>query len=193
MAKKPFALALIVCLFWNIAPPARATIFTGTCAVALDFEFSAPIRSVTSATAPQPKAAASYEVSIFGLTDLNPLTGGVEACVVDNTPTNPFKRTFGSASGNAIAWNCEETLGSGTWQQDWDPDPGAVFGAHTIAGTWGNWVMVVNNDSLSFTGTMHLTVAPEHATKLAECETNGMTHLSMVGIMHFQDPPTSTG
>jgi hypothetical protein len=190
MAKRPFLLALVVCLFWNVTP-AHATIFTGTCAIALDFEFSSPIRSITSASAP--RASTSYEASIRGAADLQPIEPGIQACIVDNTPTSPFKGTFGFASGNAISWTCEATAGSGSWQQDWVPDPGVVFGVHTIAGTWGNWVMVVNNESLSFTGTANLTVAPADETKLADCERSGISNLSMVGVMHFQDPPPPTG
>jgi hypothetical protein len=191
MAKKPLVLALVACFLVNISPPARASIFTGTCALRLEFSFDTPVQSLT---APVERAAApSYQASIAGAADFNPLAPGVQACVVDNTPTSPFKGTSGFLSGTAIAWACEAAAGSGTWEQDWHPDPGAVFGAHTIAGTWGNWVVAVNNSNLSFTGTANLTVAPEDEAKLAECELGGISDLSMVGVMHFQDPPPPTG
>jgi hypothetical protein len=190
MARKSFLIALVVSVF-AIMPPARALVFTGTCVIGIDFEFSTPLRSVTNASAP--RAATSYEASIYGAADLNPLAGGTQACVVDNTPTSPFKGTSGFLSGNAISWTCEAAVGTGEWQQDWDPDPGVVIGDHEIAGPWGGWVLAVHNADLSVTGTVNLKVAPADQTKLAECETRGISNLSMIGIMHFQDPPPVTG
>ena len=190
MRRKLAVVAISSVLFFNFAP-ARAAIFTGTCVMNLDFEFSTPIRSATSFAAAE-RRSTSYNIGGFGAADLNPLTDRFESCVVDNDPLNPFKVTSASGDGNAIAWYCEAAAGSGSWTQDWDPDPGAVVGSHTIAGTWGNWVMVVSDPTLNFTGTINLTVAPSDETKLRDCELNGISNLRMTGVMHFQDPPISS-
>lgn len=186
MKRRWFAVGLILSLLWNAAP-ARADIYNGACALRLDFTFSRPIFSNTK---PNPnRSVMTYTVDISGAADLDPSQTGMQACTVTNFPLTLFKRTFGSGSGQAILWNCDVASGFGTWYQDWEPATSAVFGTHTIGGTWGNWAIVVVNESLQFTGTINLTASPSDAAKLAtQCRTTGITSLSMTGVMHFQDP-----
>lgn len=182
--RKSLSLALAACLLLLVAPSARASIFTGTCVLNLTFNFESPIRSV----AVNGGRDIGYDISVSPAADLSPLDGGSQPCVVDTNALNPFRPTTATGSGRAIAWTCEAAAGSGSWDQAWFPDPAHVDAAHSIFGTWGNWVMVLNNASLSFTGHMNLTVASSDATKLSTCETSGISSLRMTGVMHFQDP-----
>jgi hypothetical protein len=178
------SVALASCLLLLVAPVARGSVFTGTCVLNLTFNFDSPIK----AAALSQGRNVSYSISASPAADLNPLDGGSQPCVVDTNALNPFRPTDASGSGQAIAWTCEAAAGTGSWDQSWTPDPVSVSGAHAITGTWGNWHMVVNNASLSFTGSMDLTVAASDATKLSQCAGAGISSLRMTGVMHFQDP-----
>ncbi|HEY7873795.1 MAG TPA: hypothetical protein VIG64_01605 [Actinomycetota bacterium] len=191
--RKLLVISVISLLLTGVAPSARAGIFTGTCAVNVTFTFGGPIYSATAGILPgdaRPSEALSmpYDVEMTGAADLNPLKAGSQACTMDVDPLDPFRDTFASGGGTAVSWTCEEAVGFGSWQQHFEPDPGPVVGSHAIAGPWGNWTMVVNNPGLTFTGTVHLTVAPSDSTTLAQCELGGITRLRMTGVMHLQDP-----
>jgi hypothetical protein len=68
-------------------------------------------------------------------------------------------------------------------------DPPAVSdGSHNLAGTWGSWILVLENVDLSFTGVVVLTVHPDDAAKLATCGGAGFTSLKMIGHEIAQDP-----
>lgn len=183
--RKTLVIVLCVLLLAALAPAARAGVFTGTCALNVTFNFDTPVRSITST---QARMATSYNVNAGDAADLNPLKAGSQGCAINASPLDPFRGTSASGGGSAISWTCEAVAASGSWDQQFHPDPDPVSGSHTIAGTWGNWVMFVNNPSLSFTATINLTVAPADAGKLAQCETNGITSLRMTGVMHLQDP-----
>jgi hypothetical protein len=188
--RKLVVIALCSVLVGALAPAARAGVFTGTCILNVAFTFDTPIRSVTSGTASGPEAAMAvgYEVSASNGADVNPVKAGQQGCVIDVDPLDPFRGTAASGGGTAVSWTCEDVVAGGSWNQEFFPDPDPMFGSHTIVGTWGNWVMEVHNPSLTFTATINLTVAPSDVRKLQECETNGITELQMVGVMHLQDP-----
>jgi hypothetical protein len=189
--RKALVITVASTLLGAIAPPASAGVFTGTCVLNFSFEFGTPVRSVTSLTAAgpsAPEALMTYDVTAYTGADLNPLKAGSQSCAMDVEPLDPFRETAAFGSGDALSWTCEEAAGTGSWHQDFYPDPDSVDGAHVLTGTWDNWVMVVNNPTLSFTGTINLTVAPADVGKLAQCETNGISSLRMIGVMHLQDP-----
>ncbi len=169
------------------APPARASLWSGTCALDVTFSFSSPVRSPNpgSLTVTTP----TYSISVAPAVDLNPLTSTAEPCAVTLSGTNPFRSTSVSAGGSSAFWTCEEANAGGSWNQAWDGSPPSVSGSHVISGGPNVWTMVVHNSpSLTFVGTMQLTVHRDDAAKLAQCELGGITSLKMTGVMVFQDP-----
>jgi hypothetical protein len=188
--RKLLLAALVSALFATAAPSANATVFTGTCVLDLQFQFSDAIRSARNVigVGHTAQAVTTYDITATSAADMDPTKAGSQACTMDVTPLDPSRETAAWGSGQALSWTCEATAGTGSWHQDFYPDPASVTGSHAIGGTWGNWVMFVNNQSLNFTGTINLTVAPSDAAKLAQCETTGITDLRMTGVMHLQDP-----
>jgi hypothetical protein len=177
MWSRKLAAPLVILVVAFASPPAHATVFSGACAVSVNFSFNSPVTAT-------PKSI-GYSVALGPARTVTQVTRG---CVTDVSPLSPFRSTSGSGSGHAVTWTCEAAVGLGTWEQSWDPDPPPMSGAHSIAGTWGDWTMVVNSSALNFVGEMELTVDPADAAKLAQCATSGISSLSMIGIMHFQDP-----
>ena len=180
VARKLGLVALIVSLMLVGAPRADAAIWTGSCALDVTFVFDRTVRATTTAV--------GYSIFTSPAADLDPLTSGAQPCVVDTSPLDPFRATSASGGGNAAAWNCESTVGLGSWDQSWEPDPPSVYGSHVIVGGGGHWTMEVNNPELNFTGVLELTLDASDATKPAQCATTGIGSLRMTGTMFFQDP-----
>ncbi len=153
------------------AAPADAAIWSGACAIDVTFNFNSPVRSVAAAlTRP------SYSLTASG------------DCVITLDAGNPLKTTSVIGSGSADAWTCEAALGSGTWDQTFNPDPPDAFGSHRLDGAWGAWTLVVQNPALTFLGVVELTVHPTQPGAIAQCLTGGLTSLRTTGVMVFQDP-----
>lgn len=165
--------------------PANAGIFTGTCVLNVTFQFFSPVNGTTSAP--------SYSVSISpSAADFDPLWSGTQPCAVSGD-VSPARTTVGGGSGSSTIWSCGAVLASGDWDQSWfnrsgNAGPPSLNGSHTITGTWDNWEMVVRNPSLSFTGNIHLTLSPFENSKALGCAGGGITSLTMIGVMVFQDP-----
>lgn len=167
------------------AAPASAAEWSGTCALTLTFNFETPVRAAT----PQWLTTPDYTITVAPAADLSANTPVVEPCAVSLTGTNPFRRTWVTASGTSDWWTCESTVASGTWSQGWYTSPSTIIGSHLVNGGPEAWTMVVHNwPTLSFVGTIDLTVHPDHAQRLAQCETSGISSLKMIGIMKFQYP-----
>jgi len=164
--------------------PAKASLWSGACIVNVTFNFLSPIRATT--TSP------SYNVSLSGGIDLDPLTAGVQACAITLDALEPLRKTSASGSGSSTIWSCGATLASGSWEQEWrdasgNLNPPRVNGSHSIVGTWDDWTMELRVPSLSFVGVAELTLAPFENLKAVDC-LNGINSLTMSGVMVFQDP-----
>ena len=187
MWKRVVATVVVLVAVLGNSPSAQASLWSGTCALTLTFNFSSPVRSpdALNLTVSTP----SYSISVAPFTDLNPLTGAWEACAISLSGLDPFRETWVSAGGSSTVWTCEATDAGGTWNQSWYPSPPSVFGSHVITGGPDGWTMLVHNSpSLTFVGSIELTVHPDDALQLARCEVSGMTSLRLMGVMVFQDP-----
>lgn len=178
--------AAITVLMTGGAQPAQADIYTGSCALTLQFNFTTPVQGVGIlpwVTTP------SYSIWVQQATDLNPLTGTWESCVISLGGLNPFRSTSVSAGGWSHIWTCEDTLAGGDWNQSWNSSPPAIRGSHLITGGPDAWTMTVHNwPTMNFVGTMKLTVHPSDPFSVERCELWGTSSITMIGVMEFQDP-----
>jgi hypothetical protein len=177
--------AMVMALSMTIVPQANASLWTGACAVNLRFNFSTPVRAF--GTAPD------YSISVSSVADVDPTKTGTQGCAVTLDPLEIGRGTSVSASGSSIEWSCAAAVSSGSWNQQWldssgSSTPPAMFGSHTVTGTWGNWQLTLVDDNLAVVGVADLTVAASDATKIAQCPLIGFTSLSMTGVLVFQDP-----
>lgn len=159
--------------------PAQASVWTGACPVQVDFSFGSKVRSAATLSRP------SYSVSISNALGL--------PCAVSLEVSQPLRTTSGGGNGTSLVWTCESTYASGSWSQQWSPSLPPVSGSHVITGTWGDWTLIATSSSLNYAGVAALTVHPLQAAKLLQCETGGITSLSMLGTMVFQDPEIPSG
>lgn len=165
--------------------PAQAATWAGACALDVTFNFTTPVRAPNALA--QTVSRPNYSISVAQSKDLNPLTGAVEACHVSPAVLAPFRSTWAWGGGTSSIWTCESTLASGTWNEGWSSSIPLVYGSHLIKGGPDGWSMTVHDDpSLRLVGTMELTVHPDDALKLAQCETSGITSLKMTGVLAFQ-------
>lgn len=163
--------------------PAQAFPYTGSCALTLTFSFSSPVHGAAGSV-----SRPGFSISVSPTTDLNPLTGAWEPCLISFSGINPWRTTWVTAGGSSGAWTCEATLADGSWNQGWTPSPDYMDGNFVLTGGPDGWTMVIHNDPyLSFFGKMELTVHPDDATKLAACETTGISTLKLTGTLTFQD------
>lgn len=174
----------VAALLASAVPPVNAGLYSGTCVLKVTFNFNSPVKTLN--TAP------GYSVSVSPAADVDPTWSGQQPCAVSLDPLSPARETSVSASGSSSIWACGGVLASGSWDQQWTDEsgsasPSAVFGSHTITGTWGAWTLEVRNSSLSFVGVAELTVDPSDATKASRCP-SGFSSLTMTGVMAFQDP-----
>ena len=178
-------LAMVAALWLSMVPQANAVVWSGTCLITARFNFSSPIRSF--GTAP------NYSINVGSVADLDPRSTGTQSCAVTQDPLEIGRATAVSASGTSIEWSCSAAVASGSWNQQWitpsgSSNPPSMFGSHTIDGTWGHWTLTMTADDLSVVGVAELTVHPMDATKVAQCPLVGLTSLTMVGELVFQDP-----
>jgi hypothetical protein len=176
---------MIMALAMTIVPQANAALWTGACAVNVRFNFATPVRAV--GTAPD------YSITVSSVADLDPLNSGTQGCAVTLDPLEIGRSTSVSATGSSVEWSCAAAVASGSWNQQWfdssgSGSPPAMFGSHTVTGTWGDWVLTLTDASLTTVGVAELTLAPTEATKLAQCPLIGFTSLGMTGTLVFQDP-----
>jgi hypothetical protein len=166
------------------AQPARATAWSGTCELTLQFNFHTPVYGAGAfpwVTTP------SYSIWVQPATDLNPLTGEWEACAVEPDAFNPLRTTSVSAGGWSHLWTCEATDAGGTWNQSWPGGPPPVWGSHLITGGPDGWTMAVHNwPTLNFVGTIQLTVHPSDPFSKERCLLSGTNSITMIGVMEFQ-------
>ncbi|MGH2684830.1 MAG: hypothetical protein ACRDJP_05110 [Actinomycetota bacterium] len=153
------------------ASPADAAIWSGACALDVTFTFQSPVRSGAIAL-----SHPGYNLSASG------------QCAITLDIGNPLRTTAVIGSGTSDAWTCEAALGSGTWNQDFDPDPPDVLGSHRLDGVWDAWTLVVQDPGLTFLGVAELVVDPSQPDALVRCLTGGLTSLRTTGVMVFQDP-----
>lgn len=184
--RKAVLLAAITVMISGSAQPARADVWTGTCQLTLQFNFATPVQGVGIlpwVTTP------SYSIWVQPATDLNPLTGEWEACVIEPDAFNPLRTTSVSASGWSHIWTCETTYAGGSWNQNWPSSPPPVWGSHLITGGPDGWTMAVHNwPTLDFVGTIELTVHPSDPFSEERCELFGTNSITMIGVMKFHYP-----
>ena len=167
-------------------PGAHALPWSGTCSLALTFQFGSPVRSATASAGPVSRP--TYSIQVAPATDLNAATSAIEPCVIEPGGLAPFRTTSIAASGSSTVWTCEGTEAAGSWQQSWTPSPPPmVSGSHVITGGPQTWTLVIYNYPAGrYIAAMELTVHPADAAKLAQCELGGMTSLRMMGLLEFQ-------
>lgn len=188
MKRRLLIAALVVCLTQMGLSPARANVvWTVGCTLVVTFNFSSPVKAAN--TAPD------YTVSVAPAADLDPMWAGSQPCVATFSGTQPGRTTSVIVSDTQTTlWTCGAVVSAGRWEQSWRDqsgtlDPPAVSGRHFLTGTWGSWVMELENLDLSFFGVMGLTVHPDDAGKLATCASGGgFTTLKMIGHEVVQDP-----
>ncbi|MFN2544571.1 MAG: hypothetical protein ABR600_08390 [Actinomycetota bacterium] len=156
------------------APAAQASLWSGTCEMAVTFHFLSPVRA--SGTAP------GYTISLDS-----------SLCYVTLDGVNLYHTTTLDADGTSSTWTCGATVAGGRWDETWhnaagQSSPAPILGSHFITGTWGAWTLKIQNPSLSFVGVMELTLAPVSAGSLAQCALSGVSTVSTFGVMVFQDP-----
>jgi hypothetical protein len=175
----------IVALTASWVPPAHAALWTGTCTVLVTVNFGTRITAAGI-------SGTNYSISLEGV-DLNPVTAGQQACAITLDPLEPTRSTGGGGNGSSSLWTCGFGLGSGSWSQSWADSSGVgspptVVGSHTITGSWNDWVLEVNNPALNFVGVAELTLQAAENLKLAQCAGAGVSSITMIGQMIFQDP-----
>ena len=175
----------IVALFAATVPQANAALWTGACAVNVRFNFATPIRGF--GTAPD------YSITVSSAADVDPTKSGTQGCGVTMDPLEIGRGTSVSATGSSTEWSCAAAVASGAWNQQWfdssgSGSPPAMIGSHAVAGTWGDWELVLTDDNLAVIGVAALTINPTEAAKVAQCPLGGITSLGMVGTLVFQDP-----
>lgn len=169
------ATGVAVVLMWSATPPAQASIFSGSCPIQVNFTFESRVSGLPTLSAP------GYSVTISNYSGI--------PCVVAPDLAQPLRLTSGGGNGSSSIWTCEATLGQGSWSQSWGSGfPAVTSGSHLISGTWGSWTMLVRSSSLNFIGLAELTINPSQASGLVQCEQSGISSLSMIGTMVFQDP-----
>jgi hypothetical protein len=171
------ATLIVTALTWS-APNANAWLSTGACAVRVQFTFNARVKSSAVAlTHP------SFSVSLSSLLG--------ESCAITLSGLDPIHSTNASASGTSTIWTCESVFAGGSnWNQSFGPTVAPVDNAlFTVTGSWGDWnIVLLDTGPPTYVGEVHLTLDPFQALTLAACETGGITSLSMVGVLVFQDP-----
>ncbi len=86
MRTKVFAAAVVaVALLATVAPPARASLWTGSCVLRITVNFNSAVRV--------PFSAPSYSLDVAGVQDLDPLTTGTQPCATTMTGTQVFHPT----------------------------------------------------------------------------------------------------
>lgn len=179
------ALALLTLLL-PMAPAGANALFTGACAVRVQINFKQDIR--LTGTSPD------YDISLNGAVDLDGSATGTQACVLTFDLLEPLRRTSASGTGDSTTWSCTSAFSSGSWTQtfrksDGSLSPDSVSGTHTIAGTWDAWTLEVTTPGLNFVGVAELTLEGlQENQKLEQCLLVGVSSLTMVGTMVFQDP-----
>jgi len=184
MTRRALIIAIAVAaLMVGLVPNASAGLYSGSCQLVLTFNFSSGVGLDTKP---------SYSISASPAVDLDPTWSGSQPCLVTLDAFNPTRETSVSGSGSSSIWACGAVLASGSWDQSWTnksggSSPSAIFGSHTITGSFGEWILEVRNP-LSFVGAAEMTVHPLDATKAAQCASGGFSSIRMIGTMVFQDP-----
>ena len=167
-------------------PPASGvSLWSAACALNLRFDFNSPIRA--TGTAP------GYDLIVTASQDLDPQAGGLQTCASTVETAELLRSTIVDADGSSSLWSCSAVLASGNWDQEWvdsggDRSPPSLEGGHTIAGTWGDWQLVVRDQALTTVGVGQFTVDARDADLISDCPLVGVTTLRMTGAVFYQDP-----
>lgn len=162
------------------AAPARADLWTGSCALRVTIDFRSPVRP--------PLSGPNYDVYAAPGADLDLTTGGAQSCA-RTLSSHPLGSTWAEGSGAATAWSCGTTLARGSWTQAFDEEgPQEFSGTHILTGTWGAWTLQVQSDDLHVIGVGELTLDPLQAGRTPTCATAALESLTLVGTIVFQDP-----
>lgn len=171
-------------LILHISTEARASLWSGACLVSVTFNFENNIRLVDGAP--------DYSVELEALADLDVMRPGMQGCMITLDALEPSRATSGGGSGSSSEWSCAAAVGSGSWEQSWtdgsgSSSPPGFSGSHTITGSWNDWVLTVRNPSLNVVGVAHLS-APFDTQEVDRCVLVGLSEVTMVGVLLFQDP-----
>ena len=178
--RKTLGAVLALLLVAGAASPARANLWTGTCALQVTISFDFPVRP--------PIASTSYRIEAWGAADLDVTTSGLQPCAA-TLAERAFSGTSVVGEGSAIVWSCEETVALGSWDQSFDAEgPPNFVGTHVLTGPWGAWTLHVQTPSLNVLGAGELTLHPLDATKTLGCGVGSIQSVTMVGVLAFQDP-----
>ncbi|MDQ4124389.1 MAG: hypothetical protein M3134_02155 [Actinomycetota bacterium] len=162
------------------AAPARADLWTGSCALRVTIEFRAPVRP--------PLSGPNYDLYALPGADLDLTQGGAQSCV-RTLSSQPVGSTSAEGSGTATAWSCGTTLARGSWTQAFDTEgPQEFSGTHVLTGTWGAWTLHIQSHDLHVIGVGELTLDPSDAAKTSSCATTALESVTLVGTIVFQDP-----
>lgn len=162
------------------APPARAALWTGSCALRVTLSFRSPVRP--------PLSGPSYDIEATGAADLDLTRSGIQPCATTLT-SSPTTGTGAGGSGSAIAWSCAGTVATGSWFQDFDAEgPAGFVGSHTLTGAWGAWTLEVQTPTPNVVGVGEFTLQAVEALKTPSCATGSLSSVTMVGVLVFQDP-----
>ncbi len=102
-----------VVMLATVHTPVQASVWSGSCALNLTFNFGSRVRPLSLSSVSRP----SYTISAEAAVDLNPSTTAKEACAITLDALNPFRPTGISASGTSHLWTCEATDARGSWLQ----------------------------------------------------------------------------
>jgi hypothetical protein len=180
MRRRLAGAALTLLLVAGPTAPARADLWTGSCALRVTLSFDTAVRP--------PLGSPSYDIDAEPAADLDLTTGGIQPCV-RTLSSEAFGTTSASGNGDATAWSCGATFARGSWIQTFDAEgPQPFSGTHVLTGSWGNWVLQVQSPSLNVVGIGDFTLQAAEATKTPSCATGSLQSVTMVGVLVFQDP-----
>lgn len=178
--RKVLGVALALVVVAGTASPARASLWSGACALRLTIDFESAVRP--------PLASPNYTLSATGAADLDVLTPGVQPCAVTLADSN-FSGTAAGGTGSALAWSCAGTVANGWWEQSFGAEgPDGFTGSHVLSGAWGAWTLHVQTPTPNVVGVGEFTLDPSDATKTLGCGVGSLGDVTMVGVLVFQDP-----
>ncbi|HEX2196814.1 MAG TPA: hypothetical protein VHJ76_07795 [Actinomycetota bacterium] len=171
---------LALVLIAGAAPPARAALWTGACALRVTLHFRSPVRP--------PISGPNYDIEATGAADVDLTKSGIQPCTTTLT-SSPTTGTGAGGSGSAIAWSCAATVATGSWFQTFDAEgPDGFIADHTLTGSWGAWTLHVQTPTPNVVGVGEFTLQAAEATKTPSCATGVLNSVTMVGTLVFQDP-----
>jgi hypothetical protein len=183
MVRRAVTVWAVAALLVGMAQPARAVVWSGSCALSVRFNFSPYVTSATST--PGMVSSPDYWLTVGPAADLNPTTTTKEPCAASLAGVPPIISTAVTAEGTATAWTCEGILGGGRWTQSWGGGLPTVSGTHTVSGGPGGITITITSlPSANFVAEIELVVTD--ALRMAQCGIGSILSLQTTGIMQFQ-------